>query len=436
MGCVLSAPVELTRVQRSGGPHFRCAVAEMQGWRVNHEDAHEIKCEGANGAFLVLDGHGGDQASAVGAPTLLQELCEASAGGENGIASDDRLVKAFSDVDERLREHFNRNPDKESGTTVVGAAVAHQNDGTYRVKLLNCGDSRGIIVRGPTEEEATATDVTVRTPEHLLSVKRDSQHYPVVKWPIACESVDHKPNHPTEKARIEAAGGSVSEEEPPRLDSNLAVSRGLGDFEYKCDKDRPPRTQKVSNEPDIYDVQGLRQGSLCILCCDGVWDVMSGSNVADYVRSKLQEEPNADLGDLAAEIINLCLEKNSRDNITVMIVHFVDGSDWANGSMPDEMKNYEKLQSSDLDEEVQKQYQNFLKRCKFDKKPLICGVCERWTLNMFMCPCKQVYYCTKKCQKKGWKAHKNICPNAPPTTPGGKPASTTASSAAQAAPKR
>ena len=33
--------------------------------------------------------------------------------------------------------------------------------------------------------------------------------------------------------------------------------------------------------------------------------------------------------------------RNSRDNMTCMILHLVDGSDWAN--FPDEMKNYEKL---------------------------------------------------------------------------------------------
>ena len=33
--------------------------------------------------------------------------------------------------------------------------------------------------------------------------------------------------------------------------------------------------------------------------------------------------------------------RNSRDNMTCMIMHFADGSDWAN--FPDEMKNYDKL---------------------------------------------------------------------------------------------
>ena len=36
--------------------------------------------------------------------------------------------------------------------------------------------------------------------------------------------------------------------------------------------------------------------------------------------------------------------RNSRDNMTCMIMHFADGSEWTN--YPDEMKNYEKLLGS------------------------------------------------------------------------------------------
>lgn len=72
----------------------------------------------------------------------------------------------------------------------------------------------------------------------------------------------------------------MSQDAPPRLDGNLAVSRGLGDFEYKQEEGRPVAEQKVSCVPDIYEVVGLKAGSLVILCCDGVWDVMTGDEAA------------------------------------------------------------------------------------------------------------------------------------------------------------
>lgn len=43
-------------------------------------------------------------------------------------------------------------------------------------------------------------------------------------------STDHKPDTPSEVARIKKAHGYV---EDRRVNGNLAVSRALGDFEYK-----------------------------------------------------------------------------------------------------------------------------------------------------------------------------------------------------------
>ena len=55
-------------------------------------------------------------------------------------------------------------------------------------------------------------------------------------------SEDHKPNNPLEQNRIELAGGKVQWK---RVDGDLAVSRGLGDFQFKTRVDLGPTEQKV-----------------------------------------------------------------------------------------------------------------------------------------------------------------------------------------------
>ena len=50
-------------------------------------------------------------------------------------------------------------------------------------------------------------------------------------------SVDHKPEDPVERARIYNAGGFVEEN---RVNGMLALSRALGDFEYKGSVGKKP----------------------------------------------------------------------------------------------------------------------------------------------------------------------------------------------------
>ena len=59
---------------------------------------------------------------------------------------------------------------------------------------------------------------------------------------------DHKPSNPPERERIQNAGGSVMIQ---RVNGSLAVSRALGDFEYKNVDGKGPTEQLVSPEPGL-----------------------------------------------------------------------------------------------------------------------------------------------------------------------------------------
>merc|ERR1719487_1930883 len=68
-------------------------------------------------------------------------------------------------------------------------------------------------------------------------------------------SHDHKPNHETEKRRIEAAGGYVEEitsgaRTHYRVNGNLNLSRAIGDLEYKKQPDLGHERQIISCHPE------------------------------------------------------------------------------------------------------------------------------------------------------------------------------------------
>merc|ERR1712050_326309 len=166
--------------------------------------------------------------------------------------------------------------------------------------------------------------------------------------------------------------------------------------------------QKVSCIPDIYEVSGLQPGSLCVLACDGVWDVMTGQEVAEMVREALSKDADADLGNIAASIVRTSLDKGSRDNVTAMVVQ-MSPSPEGTKDPPDEMKHFEKLTAEDTQDDTRQQYKAFLRNAGFPPQPCACEICGRWFLDMHQCPCKKVNYCTRDCQKEDWKTHKTVC---------------------------
>lgn len=274
---------------------LRGAMAEAQGKRPTQEDAFAYSCEQQWGDFWVLDGHRGSEAAHFGATALREEIGGAIKKGK--LPSTSKIEQSFRSIDNQLRKHFKQHPDKpKAGTTVVGALVAQQKDGLYEAKLINCGDSRGIIIQNPLSEEGSLSII---------------------------ETIDHKPGDPIEKARILAAGGKVKGGGSTRIDGKLAVSRGLGDFDFKADKSRKAAEQKVSCQPDVYEASNLLPGSLVVLACDGVWGVLSSQEVAATVQEELQRDPQANMREVAAKIVELSLELGSTDNLTVLLVHLV-----------------------------------------------------------------------------------------------------------------
>ncbi|XP_068183559.1 protein phosphatase 1B isoform X2 [Antennarius striatus] len=307
MGAFLDKPKTEKHNSHGEGNQLRYGLSSMQGWRVEMEDAHTavlgLPSPGMSdwSFFAVYDGHAGSRVANYCSKHLLEHIIGASfgAGGSQGsqAVTDDSAIDpppsvpsiveavrtgirtGFLRIDEHMRSFSDlRNGMDRSGSTAVGIIVSPDH-----FFFFNCGDSRGVLYR-------------------------NSQ--------VCFSTLDHKPCNPRERERIQNAGGSVMIQ---RVNGSLAVSRALGDYDYKCVDGKGPTEQLVSPEPAVCEmVRAPEQDQFVILACDGIWDVMSNEELCEFVKSRL--EVSDDLERICNEVVDTCLHKGSRDNMSIVLV--------------------------------------------------------------------------------------------------------------------
>jgi serine/threonine protein phosphatase PrpC len=196
------------------------AAVSMQGMRPHNEDRFILNTSFFSPAslFAVFDGHDGPAASTYCAKNMVK-VVKSSKHSLKDIGG--ALKEAFLKIDSKFLDTA-----KDGGTTALVAFLT----GNRQLYVANAGDSRCIAcVAG----EAVAL------------------------------SVDHKPDLPAEKKRIEEASHDVQDSveivqgkrtKIARVDGKLAVSRAIGDSDFKDNPSAPATEQAVTSEPDIREV--------------------------------------------------------------------------------------------------------------------------------------------------------------------------------------
>jgi serine/threonine protein phosphatase PrpC len=100
------------------------------------------------------------------------------------------------------------------------------------LKMMSAGDSNGQDTGYEQQSYAgcTANVVIITRTEVICANSGDTRSVMSKKGKVKDLSIDHKPDMPSEKRRIERANGFV---EDSRVNGMLALSRAMGDFEYK-----------------------------------------------------------------------------------------------------------------------------------------------------------------------------------------------------------
>merc|ERR1712240_711060 len=217
--------------------------------------------------YAVFDGHVGSDASAYAAAHLHELLVESSKYPEN-------LVQAFQEAFLNCDKNFVATS-KTSGATAVCALIKGE-----MLYVAWLGNSQATLVRDGVPVKIT-----------------DS----------------HRPNRADERSRIEALGGSIMHWGTWRVNGQLAVSRAIGDSEYK---------PFLSAEPDITSIEMNGSEEFIIVGCDGLWETVTPEEATDIVFDHLEEKKcdGGDIENISARLATIAKKKGSSDNITIIVV--------------------------------------------------------------------------------------------------------------------
>ncbi|UJO24318.1 uncharacterized protein CLAFUR5_13618 [Fulvia fulva] len=301
MGQTLSEPVVDKHSDEGQDDRVAFGVSAMQGWRISMEDAHatildlqplegdeELKPAASDvriSFFGVYDGHGGDKVALYTGEHL-----------HKIIAKQESFKK--KDFEQALKDGF----------LAIDRAIL--SDPKYEEEVSGCTASVGIITKD----------------KIYVGNAGDSRSVLGIKGRAKPLSFDHKPQNEGEKARICAAGGFV---DFGRVNGNLALSRAIGDFEFKKSADLPPEQQIVTAFPDVTVHELSDDDEFLVIACDGIWDCQSSQAVVEFVRRGIAAKQ--ELHSICENMMDNCLASNSEtggvgcDNMTMSVIALLNG---------------------------------------------------------------------------------------------------------------
>jgi serine/threonine protein phosphatase PrpC len=348
----------------------KVGVSSMQGWRGTMEDTHLLEpvlkiSKGGrevilddHAAFGVFDGHGGSFTSEYVSQNIYRVMTARAEWGEYiSLDVKDRqeakgiellksiLTGTFLDMDLELqRIHFDRLAELEADRknfynkrkgSIQPPSIKYSEDDEHRDGFNSARDNdnrqtpppppppgpppqTSVKNRRNIDRSGSTAVVILLTPSHIIcSNAGDSRAILCRGGKVMPLSFDHKPIDAGEVSRITAAGGFIRMK---RIDGDLAVSRGFGDFRFKINGSLPHEQQKVSVKPDILVYpRDHRNDEFVVLACDGIWDVVENADCYQLVQ-KLFDDGYHDLGVVCERMLDTCLLRDSKDNMTISVV--------------------------------------------------------------------------------------------------------------------
>jgi serine/threonine protein phosphatase PrpC len=254
-----------------------------QGEREYMEDRTFCLCDQENkfSIFSIFDGHGGDFVSDFLEKNFTDRL--RSRLLKTDMLKSDVLKEVVTDEIHKFDKDMEKiNPEKssEAGSTLTSVIVFNN-----KLFVIQIGDSK-----------AVACD---SKGNHVILTK------------------EHKPSDSQEKNRIIKAGGHIEKIGVDRVEGVLAVSRAVGDCQFK-------ENEVVSVHPDIVEIDLTKDSyNYIVLGSDGLFDVIPAKETIEFSNQFLKEKGTNELPKLAHALCKEALNRKSQDNVSVIVVKLV-----------------------------------------------------------------------------------------------------------------
>ena len=251
-------------------------------------------CGGKFKGCLIADGHCGDHCADYLISNLLVNVEDEIGpidGDDSTIESlKNAIINGFAKTDS---EYINQAIENQipSGSTLIVLIFFQKNETEIGCLVAHVGDSRTVL--------RTSSGQVIRLTQ------------------------DHKPDRPDEQDRLSRAGGHVVDVGgvwrvfTPNVVSvgtrtlqwGLAVSRAFGDLALKNPN------EIVSAVPELNVIETVGNGSVFVVACDGIFDVLTDEETADAAIAANDSDQGG-----PSSVIRSAYGKLSDDNLTAIVV--------------------------------------------------------------------------------------------------------------------
>ena len=335
MGDFLSTPNKSKDSFDGENNYIKFGSSAMQGWRYRMEDAHLNQLNNNNyDIFGVFDGHGGKEVSQFVKNHFIQEFMKNENTKYENIPNS--LIETFLKMDELLKSKEGK-----AELTQLNKLSKKEDDEQDKKNKKNLEKDFYKYLDPKNTEDCDISNITGCTAcvsiidekfKRIYFANAGDSRAVICKNGIGFQmSHDHKPDSAKEKNRVYKSGGWVNE---GRIKGNLNLSRSLGDFEYKQDKNLSAKDQMITAYPEINIELIDDTCEFIILACDGIWDCLTPQEACDFVKNKLYEpngipKNNVKISKIIEEMMDYCIADDINnengigcDNMTCIIIQF------------------------------------------------------------------------------------------------------------------